>query len=60
MRFLEEDRELDRELTRAHAAHTFAVHAGGHTTALWQAHATAWLSMALAHLAPASLMRALR
>jgi enterochelin esterase-like enzyme len=57
-RFLEENHELDRELTRAHAAHTFAVYPGGHTTALWQTHATAWLSMALAHLAPASPVRA--
>jgi enterochelin esterase-like enzyme len=50
-RFLAENRQFDRELTVAHVKHLFAVYSGGHTTALWQAHAKVWLGLALAHLA---------
>jgi S-formylglutathione hydrolase FrmB len=52
-RFRAENVELNRELDRAHVAHTYAVYPGGHTTALWQAHAAYWLGMALNHLAAA-------
>lgn len=50
-RFRAENVQLDRELDRARVRHVFAVYAGGHTTALWQAHAASWLGMALNHLA---------
>jgi enterochelin esterase-like enzyme len=50
-RFLTENEQLDRELTRAHVPHTFDVYPGGHQTSLWQSHATAWLALALRHLA---------
>lgn len=52
-RFARDNRELNAELTRAGVPHVFAVYPGGHSTALWKAHADAWLSMALNHLAPA-------
>jgi enterochelin esterase-like enzyme len=41
---------LDAELKRAGVAHAFAIYPGGHSLALWKAHATGWLSMALRHL----------
>ncbi|HVC87953.1 MAG TPA: alpha/beta hydrolase-fold protein [Gaiellaceae bacterium] len=50
-RFLAENRQFDHELTAAHVKHLFAVYSGGHTTALWQAHARVWLGLALSHLA---------
>ncbi|HZP74155.1 MAG TPA: alpha/beta hydrolase-fold protein [Gaiellaceae bacterium] len=50
-RFLAENEQFDRELTRAHVAHTFDVYPGAHQTSLWRAHATYWLAMALRHLA---------
>ena len=52
-RFAEDNRELDTELTRAGVSHVFAAYPGGHSTALWKAHAYAWLAMALRHLHPA-------
>lgn len=52
-RFLAENRQLNLELSRAHVPHVFRIYSGGHEQRLWQSHATAWLSMALAHLAPA-------
>jgi len=51
-RFLSENEQFDRELTRSRVKHTFDVYPGGHQTSLWRAHATAWLRMALRHLAP--------
>lgn len=51
--FVGENRQLNRELTAAHVPHQFAVYPGGHTVALWRAHARAWLAMALRRLAPA-------
>ena len=51
--FAPENLQLARELTAAGIPHLFAVYAGAHTTSLWQQHATAWLALALAHLAPA-------
>jgi S-formylglutathione hydrolase FrmB len=53
-RFLAENVQLNRELNAADVKHLFAVYSGGHTTALWQAHARVWLGLALAHLAPAT------
>jgi len=53
-RFYPDNVQFDRELTTAGVRHTFAVYPGGHRTSLWQAHARAWLALALAHLAPAS------
>ena len=52
-RFLAENRQLDRELRAAAVAHHFAVYPGGHTAALWNAHARAWLGRALRELSPA-------
>jgi enterochelin esterase-like enzyme len=53
-RFRDENIELNRELNKAGVKHTFAVYAGAHQTSLWQAHATAWLKLALDHLRPAT------
>jgi enterochelin esterase-like enzyme len=50
-RFLAENQQADRELATAHVRHVFEVYAGKHETALWQAHAVAWLRLALRHLA---------
>ena len=53
--FVADNVRLDRELTAARVSHLFELYAGGHTTALWQAHAVAWLRLALDHLhAPAT------
>jgi enterochelin esterase-like enzyme len=49
-RFLAENEQLDRELRAAHVPHYFAVYSGGHTGALWSAHARAWLRRALHEL----------
>jgi enterochelin esterase-like enzyme len=50
-RFLDENQRADRELAAAHIAHVFKVYSGAHETTLWQAHAVAWLRLALRHLA---------
>jgi enterochelin esterase-like enzyme len=52
-RFAAENRQLNLELSRAGIPHVFRVYSGGHEQRLWQQYATAWLSMALAHLTPA-------
>jgi enterochelin esterase-like enzyme len=52
-RFVSENRQLNFELSRAGIAHVFRVYSGGHEQRLWQRYATAWLSLALAHLTPA-------
>jgi enterochelin esterase-like enzyme len=52
-RFAAENRQLNLELSRAGIPHVFRVYSGGHEQRLWQQNAAAWLSMALAHLAPA-------
>jgi enterochelin esterase-like enzyme len=52
-RFSAENEQLNQELTRAGIPHVFRVYAGGHDQRLWQRYAPAWLSLALAHLAPA-------
>jgi enterochelin esterase-like enzyme len=51
-RFRAENERLDRELTRAHVPHLFRLYPGAHAQSVWTAHARAWLSLALAHLAP--------
>jgi putative tributyrin esterase len=50
-RFRAENVQLDRELTSEGIRHVFEVYRGAHQTALWSGHATAWLRLALAHLA---------
>jgi len=50
-RFRAENEQLDRELRAARVPHVFRVYSGGHDNTVWTAHATAWLRLALAHLA---------
>ena len=50
-RFRAENQLLDRELDAAGVPHVFRVYRGGHERAVWHAHATAWLRLALQHLA---------
>jgi len=52
-RFSAENEQLNQELTRAGIPHVFRLYPGGHDQRLWQRYAPAWLSLALAHLAPA-------
>ena len=49
--FAPENRQLDKELVREGIPHVFRVYAGGHSQTLWQQYATAWLTLAAAHLA---------
>jgi enterochelin esterase-like enzyme len=53
-RFRGENVQLNRELTAANVPHVFALYPGGHQTSLWEAHAGAWLTMALNRLASPS------
>ena len=50
-RFRDENEQLDRELTAARIPHVFRLYPGGHDTTVWLAHAPAWLTLALDHLA---------
>jgi S-formylglutathione hydrolase FrmB len=50
-RFAAENKQLNLELARAGVPHVFRLYAGGHDQSLWQRYATAWLGLALAHLA---------
>ncbi len=50
--FVASNELLNRELTAAHVKHVFREYPGGHANALWQAHAVAWLALALDQLAP--------
>jgi S-formylglutathione hydrolase FrmB len=50
-RFRPENVQFDGELTSAGVRHVFEVYRGAHQTSLWSAHATAWLRLALDHLA---------
>jgi enterochelin esterase-like enzyme len=52
-RFAAENEQLNRELARAGIPHVFRFYPGGHEQALWGRYAGAWLSLALANLAPA-------
>jgi enterochelin esterase-like enzyme len=53
-RFADENRQLNRELTRAGIPHVFRVYPGAHDQSLWQREAAPWLGLALSHLAPPS------
>ncbi len=50
-RFLGMNRQYDASLRQSGIGHAFAVYPGGHTYALWQAHAQQWLTMGLTFLA---------
>ena len=50
-RFRSDNVGFAAQLTAAHVPHTFDLYAGAHTTALWKTHGTAWLRLALRHLA---------
>jgi enterochelin esterase-like enzyme len=50
-RFRDENEQLDRELDAAGVPHLFQLYPGAHERAVWRAHATAWLGLALRHLA---------
>jgi enterochelin esterase-like enzyme len=50
-RFRDENERFDRELTAAGVPHVFRVYPGGHEQSVWSAHARAWLSLAVDHLA---------
>jgi S-formylglutathione hydrolase FrmB len=50
-RFRAENVQFDRELSNAGVRHVFELYRGSHQTTLWSAHASAWLGLALAHLA---------
>jgi S-formylglutathione hydrolase FrmB len=52
-RFAAENEVLNQELTRARIRHVFRLYAGGHDNALWVRYSASWLTLALAHLAPA-------
>jgi enterochelin esterase-like enzyme len=46
-RFVATNNALQRSLSAAGVEHLFRLYAGGHTSALWQKHASAWLAMAV-------------
>lgn len=50
-RFRSDNKRFDAQLTADRVPHTFDVYPGAHTTALWKAHGSAWLRIALHHLA---------
>jgi enterochelin esterase-like enzyme len=45
--FVPANTSLQRKLSAAGVAHMFRLYPGGHTTALWQARAPAWLALAV-------------
>jgi putative tributyrin esterase len=49
-RFRAENERLDAELRAARIPHVFRIYAGAHEQTVWQAHARAWLALALEHL----------
>jgi S-formylglutathione hydrolase FrmB len=51
-RFREENRRFHRELTAVGVPHMFRIYPGGHEQSVWSAHAQAWLTVAVDHLAP--------
>jgi len=53
-RFRAENERFDAELRAARIPHVFRIYPGGHASAVWSAHATQWLLLALDHLLPAS------
>jgi len=50
-RFRDENLELERELTAARVPHLFRLYRGAHEASVWNEHASAWLALALDHLA---------
>lgn len=46
-----ENERFDQELRDAGIPHQFDLYQGGHNTALWRAHAAAWLRLALRAIA---------
>ena len=50
-RFRAENREFHRELVAAGVPHRFRIYPGGHAQSVWNAHAQAWLAVAVDHLA---------
>jgi enterochelin esterase-like enzyme len=48
--FVPDNVQLDHALRVAHVYHVFDEYPGGHSNALWQGHAVAWLRAALNHL----------
>lgn len=53
-RFRDENERFDAELRAARIPHVFRIYPGGHASAVWSAHASQWLGLALDHLQPAS------
>lgn len=51
--FVGENEQLNRELDSARVPHLFERYPGGHTVALWRAHAAAWFGLALRRLTAA-------
>ena len=51
-RVRDENEQLHRELVAAHVQHLFQVVPGGHSRAVWSAHAVEWLQLGLVRLAP--------
>jgi S-formylglutathione hydrolase FrmB len=49
-RFRNDNVRFDAQLAADRVAHTFDLYPGAHTTALWKAHGTAWLRLALRHM----------
>jgi enterochelin esterase-like enzyme len=54
--FVPANTSLQRSLTAAGVEHLFRLYAGGHTTALWKAHASAWLGLAVDALTGAATL----
>lgn len=52
-RFRAENEQFADELSKAHVPHVFKLYPGGHDQRVWTQHATAWLDLALNHLARA-------
>jgi len=50
-RFRAENRVFHRELAAAGVPHLFRIYPGGHDQSVWNAHAQAWLAVAVDHLA---------
>jgi enterochelin esterase-like enzyme len=50
-RFRNENELLNQELSTARVPHVFRIYPGAHNSTVWQAHAKAWLALALNHLA---------
>jgi S-formylglutathione hydrolase FrmB len=51
--FVDENEQLNRELSAAGIPHVFKLYPGGHQQSLWSSEATTWLGLAINHLRPA-------